>query len=678
MILDFSYALIVPLYALLALPVASWATSRDERPLEGPESLSLAYGFALAWVMLGGMVLCGLGLLSQVAVGVWMLAGASIAIACGARSGFRSRSWFESFEGWTPLWAIVPPLLFLLLLALIPPWYRDSLTDHLALPRFYALHGGFAAPDQNLFHSYPLGWESVLAMLHTFGGPKSADPLFNPRLLGAWTMGGVALATLSLARSAGASRLFASGVGVLLLLIPTVVEFGSSAYVEGSLVLFSTLAFNSYARSLSTSIASQGRIPYWTAVWAGVAAWTKYPALAVVAAVILVCPILEVIRTREIPNSKVRLRWIGWATAMLAIASPFLLRNLWTHGNPVYPVAYSILGGAGWDDWRAWAFGVTLKNYGYGREWIDYIALPWRLFTQRDLLHGFEGALGPLLPLGFASGLGLLLSPATRERNGEATRSVWLLLVIWLIGFWFFWAATVQQSRYFMLAIPALLALLAAGGSTLVERAARHGYSPRKAGMTGLLLLGMTQLFWSAPVLETLWSRQHSSDYLSGSLTRDDLLSRLLPESFPIMQELDQLVPPHGRVWLVWMRGHTYYLTRPYRVDSVFEAWRLEALLDESGSQEEVLASLEADGITHLLIHHRFFLANNNADLREGRTQEIRVRFDSLLHGGVLEPIKSWGPITLYRVAASVQRPFAQDPSPDNSRSLKERRPQMW
>ena len=53
-------------------------------------------------------------------------------------------------------------------------------------------------PDQNLFAAFPLGWESALAILYGLAGSAPAEPLFNPRLFGAWTMAGAALAVLGL------------------------------------------------------------------------------------------------------------------------------------------------------------------------------------------------------------------------------------------------------------------------------------------------------------------------------------------------------------------------------------------------------------------------------------------------------------------------------------------------
>ena len=56
------------------------------------------------------------------------------------------------------------------LLAIIPPWYRDTLTYHLTLPKLFAAHQGYTSGDEIIFGYFPLGWHSI-------------DPLFVFSLL---------------------------------------------------------------------------------------------------------------------------------------------------------------------------------------------------------------------------------------------------------------------------------------------------------------------------------------------------------------------------------------------------------------------------------------------------------------------------------------------------------------
>ena len=107
-----------------------------------------------------------------------------------------------------------------------------------------------------------------------------------------------------------------------------------------------------------------------------------------------------------------------------------------------------------------------------------------------------------------------------------------------------------------------------------------------------------------------------------------------------------------GKVWLVWMREYAYYLDPPARIDSVFGAWRWEEAL-EIPSNAELLGTLEKEGISHVLINHRFFLVDGNADYEEGRTDKLRARFNALLGEGALNAVDRNGPAVLYEVSST-------------------------
>lgn len=640
---DLAASLWVPLLVLSALPAVIAAPGG--RQLEAPERLAWASALALSWSMLGGAVLGAVSQLSATTAWCWLATGALGSLMAAWRAGVRLGDGVSGWHGWMGLALLVPPALLLLLLATVPPWYRDSLVYHLALPRHFAQQGGVAWPDDNIFAWLPIGWESALALLHAVGSGADHDPAFNPRLAGAWSFVGAALATVALARAAGAARPLAAAAGALLLLLPCCVEFGSSAYVEGALLLLVTLALCSLLRSAADRNSGAGWLH--SAVLAGLACWIKYPALAAVVFLALAAPWLEA-RRRERTDwrSWVDLAW-RWGLVAAVVGCPFYVRNLLLRGNPFFPTAYGLFGGEGWDAWRAWAYGVTLEHYGYGHTPLDYLLLPWRLFTQRSFEGGFEGSIGPLVALGAPIGAWLLW----RGSLPAARRQAVALLLAWTAWMSLFWALTLQQARFYLPAVPALLALLAVGSGALrAHWAGARSSGPRLVWCVAGALLAL-QLSWSWAPIGELWRRQATSDWLTGRLERDALLARMLPESYQATRELERFVPESGRVWLVWMRGYTYYLRRPYRIDCVFEAWRFEALLDRTELAQHLGGALRADGISHLLINHRFFLQHDNADLRPGRTDLLRDRFAAALAAGELAPVHSWGTITLYAVA---------------------------
>ena len=572
------------------------------------------------------MVLGFTGLLTAPAVVAWLAAGTLGSGLCAWRVrgagplGFRIE--------WAPLAAGSLILVGYLLLATVPPWYRDSMVYHLALPRAFAVAGGYVQPDDNIFASFPLGYESILAALHALGPAPDRFPPFNPRLVGVWVSAGAAFATAGLARVAGAPAKLAGWAGVLLLLVPTLIEFGPSAYVEPYLILLATLALAGVVRVLEGTRAFLRP----AAAFAGLAASVKYPGLAVVAILAVVQLASGLRRSPEESRAALRLT-VVFAIVAGVIASPFYLRNLIERGNPFFPLAFATFGGRGWDAWRDWAYGVTLTNYGLGRQPLDWLLLPFRLFTWTDILRGFEGSIGPVVGLG-------LLARFSRRNEGERWLAGPSLLVVFGLLWFVFWALSVQQARFFLVAVPALLA----AGLAAVARV-----SPRRAAIA-IAVATMASTAWAAAPARHLWERQHTGEWLAGRLDRARLLSRMLPESYAFEAELERLVPAEGKVWLVWMRGYTYYLRRPFRLDSVFEAYRLEGLLDAHEETADFVAALRADGVTHLLVHERFFLVDENAELTPGRTARLRRRFDRLTAQGYLRQVSRWGPVALYAV----------------------------
>ena len=624
----------------LALPLGAFAMSPLVTAFLGPNekrssALAAATSLAvfLAWLQAGGMLLGFVGLLRGGIAAGWIVAGPLLGVAYGVAR--RERPCRPSLAlGWPLALGLAGIAILYLLQSTVPPWYRDSMVYHLALPRFFATAGGFETPDDNVFASFPLGWESILALLHSLGGAPDHDPPFNPRLVGTWTVLGTALATMALAETAGARRTVAGWAAFLFLLVPTVYEFGTSAYVEAWLVLLSTLALTFALRAQT----HDRRFQWAAAVTAGLAVSVKFPGVAVVLVIGLLYLTSGLRQTPERSAEAVRAALRFMVIAGL-VGAPFYVRNWFERGNPIFPLAFDTFGGKGWDSWRDVAYGVTLSHYGVGRDSVDYLLLPFRLFTTRDMRMGFEGSLGPVV------GLGLVSFFLLRRRSRRGTPAIagggpgavsWL--GIFAIAWFVFWATSVQQVRFFLVAVPPLLGLLAAG----VEALAGGWRRVSAAALTVVALL------WFAPPAHALWSRQETGAWLAGRATKEEILSKLLPDSYPPLRELEAFVPEDGKVWLVWMRGYTYYLRRPYRLDSVFEAYRLEALLDHRS--ETALSELRSEGITHLLVHGSFFLVDGNADLSPGRTARIKERFEDLIRSGSLRSEKSWGPVTLYEV----------------------------
>jgi len=612
--------LLVPLVGAPA--VRAWERWKGVE-LDGCTRIAASAALGIAWLQLGGMALLFTQTLSATTAAGWLLAGLALAVLGLRRPRLPSRG----------AWLLVPGLLVLLpmlLMGTVPPWYQDDMTYHLALPRQFAVAGGYFVPDDNIFTFIPLGWESVLSLLYALGAEPTHYPPFNPRLLSVWTAGFAALGTTGLARSLGASPKVAWGAGFLLLLHPTLMHYAPSAYVEAWMLLLVALA----AQGVVRAVAGEGGWLVPAGVFGGLAMCCKFTGLVVVG--LLGLGLLLDGWGRKDDRALFR-RLVRFGGSAALVGAPFYVRSWVQRGNPVFPSAWGLLGGEGWSAWRAWAWGEILANYGAGRTPLDQLLLPWRFFNTRELFDTFEGSNGPVLLLGLAAA-GLLAWKLRDQR--ERVRPLLLGLGV-ALGFTLFWALSTQQMRFWLPVLPVFAALTVVGLS---------GLSRRLRGVTLAVVL-LLSFAWVVDLERQVWQRQHTSAWLRGELDREAVLRTLLPDSYGIFPEVHSLVPPDGRIWLIWMRNKTYYLERDFRVDCIFEAWRFEELLDEHAEPEALLAALQAEGFSHMLIHHRFFLIGKNADLEPGRTERLRGRFMALIEAGALEPVRRWDYIALYQVS---------------------------
>jgi hypothetical protein len=621
-LLDIALSLPFLLTPLVGAPVVQWWERRQEVALEPATRWAAAAALGITWCQLGGMVLLFTQQLTALAAGLWLIAGLGLGAAGLTRLRWPGRG----------VWLVLPGLLLLLPLlgmALVPPWYQDDMTYHLTLPRSFAVHGGYFVPDDNVFAFLPLGWESALSLLYALGPAPDHFPPFNPRLLGVWTAGFAALAAVGLARGLAVPRRAAWLAAPLVLLHPTFAAYAPSAYVEPWLLLAVALS----AQAVLRAIAGERGMAVPAGLFAGLAASSKFTGLAVAGllglALLLFAPGTWSVRDVG------RRTWRFAVVAALA-GGPFYLRNWIERGNPVFPSAYGLLGGEGWSTWRAEAWNQILANYGAGRTPLDYVRLPWRFFTTRELFDLFEGSHGPILGLGLLLSLGLLYP---LRRDAPRLRRILAALAV-VLGFSVFWAFSTQQMRFWLPALPLAVALALAAFDGLGTRG--------RPWLLGVVLAG--SLGWEVGLARQVWDRQHTTEFLTGELDADQVASLQMPDTYPLWPEVERLVPPDGKVWLVWMRNMTYYLRRPFRVDCVFEAWRFEELLDAHEDPAEAVAALQAGGITHVLIHHRFFLAGKNADLTPGRTARLQQRFLALVQRRGLIPLRRWDYVALYQV----------------------------
>ena len=519
----------------------------------------------------------------------------------------------------TPSWfhfPIATILLGYLWHATPPPWMRDSLTYHLALAKQYAMTGEYMETDFVVFSYFPQGWQSILTVLHD---PSSGEALFNPRYLSVIIVGGTAMGLFGWLKSNIESEVWAMTGAILYLLTPSIIEFGTSCYVQPWLT--------AVCLWLLLAILSK-RSQMYIGMIVGMACSLKYSAL--------ILPILigGVLYTQHRKSSLLpMLKFIG---GISLLGSIFYIRNIVETGNPVFPMMYEFFGGAQWDDWRSMAYAYTLQNYGMGKDLEDYLLLPIRMFISQDMVGSFQGSLG----VGWLMLLGLSAWRIYKVDLGRDTLWMGGLFLGWAI----FWSVQVQQIRFFLPMLPLVVLMT-------IPVVSKWRAQSWKVWVT-------ISCLWSILPVQQLQHNQQSSVYWdrliessSFDTASTSFLEHRLPENYPIYQDLNDSNTP--KIWLVWMRGYHYYLDRPVRVDNVFGATRFERLLKDN-PVKEIQQQLHTDKISHVVINMRFFLVDNNADyLGEGATKVIQNRFSEMIQKNILHIQKQYGPVWVYDVVES-------------------------
>ncbi len=580
--------------------------SRYQRLLRVAERALLgAAVWSIIWFFLG------VGPLYRAPVAaIALLAG--LAGATRARARVAPRELVRSF-GRAALVLIVTGQGLALMAALAPPTAKDTLLYHFALPKAYIAAGRALEVPYNIAGYYPLGVEmhAVWAML--LGAP------FGPRVSEA-----AAGATLLLfapllmmvvhgwAREQGADRPWAATAALMIAWIPTGYDVAASGYVDLALAAYTALAVRSFGRWWA---ALDSRHLLWISIGIGGALSIKLSA----AFLILPLALLGLLRalgtgadaSEPHPTPAIAAAsLVGTLALGTALAAPWYVRNWIRTGSPVFPFYLGIwpAEAAGWDLERSRLYETLFSLYGDTRSVLDYLWAPLRVAVaaQPDQPAYYDGVLG----IAFVLALPLLVW-ALWKRRLDAPLCLAIALSACLFLFWLF---SSQQLRYLLPALPGLAVAAAVAGT---------GWGRAGGRAARWLLLAGAAL--GLPVVLAWFLALDPVRVVLGGESRDDYLRRRL-DYYRYYEVVNRELPPTAMVWLIDMRRDTYHLDRPYFSDFIFEDYTLTRYVRAAGGPEEILARVQADGITHLLVRHDILLDYRRSpivDERRSRDENV-------------------------------------------------------
>jgi hypothetical protein len=468
-----------------------------------------------------------------------------------------------------PSLALLPlaiPLTVALLAACLPPgliWDGegrgyDVLEYHLQAPREYFDARRIHFLPHNVYASFPQQVEILYYLLmHLLNDPHAAA--IPAQLLHVGLGAAFVLACAAWAPS-GPPRLLAVLVAGG---APWLAYVGPLAYVENGVLLFAAVA----GGLLLDAVRGAGPRPVAAmlaaGLCAGLAGACKYPALALVSAA---APIAWIFVAREPSALRMRLA-LTFAAGVAVAFAPWAVRNTLFTGNPVYPFAYSYLGGRDWSPAQdeQWARGHQPPPEH--RSAAARAAVALRELLGHPAERGWSWSYFGLTPW-----LAGIAAVALRRDRSSAFLALWVVLLLLL------WAGLTHMPGRF--AMP-LLAPLALAAGLLGERCGtgpaggRHrsvvAGSPR-AGAGRALAAGLTTAASAGAALQGLIPAGLLAER-AGSHWRETRVPMLAmlgrTDIMLLVNPVNAATRPEADVWLVG-EARAYYILRPVRYTVVF------------------------------------------------------------------------------------------------------------
>jgi len=475
---------------------------------------------------------------------------------------------------------------------LVPPIARDELTYHLAVPALYVKAGQTVDLPFIVHAYYPMLVEMLYVPILAHLPAQAAKYLHL-----AFALATAALMYIFLLQRVSART--ALSAAVLLLTTPTVLALSASAYVDLALLFYSAVALLGLLRWSETGRRSDLLV---SALGAGCAASAKYNGAIVIA---LGAGMLVLIDGRR-KAGDVLVNVLIFAAGCSLPLLPWLCKNAWDAGNPVFPLFNGWLGGRPLPPTPL----VDVFSYRralYGESWLDILGVPLRVFVsgrEGDPAR-FDGVFNPIFLLGFAAAFRRGATRSDRLLAGFA--ATFLALAFFSIVF---------RSRY---VVPVLIPLTLLAAS-LLERRRWTGALRMLVGASVALALAFNALH-----LAWLWARIDPLAYLLERQTRADYLARFIPE-YPVTAFANAHLPHDSDVYLAFLGSRGYYWQRRYTYDVYTPGARLCEAVRQAGTGAEVATILHREGITHIASADPLLLdyvRNNLTDQEYARWQQF-------------------------------------------------------
>ena len=523
---------------------------------------------------------------------VLLLFGFLIAGCSNYRYG---KTLWDKAKKWQPNFSVVELVIILiifgfasltLLNTLTPPFFRDALIHHLAIPKWYIRHHGIVDVHFSIFSYYP----PLMEMLYTGALLLSSD-IFAQLIHFIFYVGTLFL-TFALAKK-NLSRPLSLLAVLLFGSLPVVCQVSSAAYSDLGLTFFTVggvLALFYWFHSRT-----QGWL-YLGALMAGFAVGCKYNGLIVLLS--LVIGIFFTLAQREVPLKYLAKKIVLFLLLVFLVNSLWLTKNFRYTGNPMYPLASSLMGKNPYLN-QPKISAYEIRSRLYGETLKDQILLPWTLSlkTQTKSRHELDGVINPIF---------LIFLPFFIFLPQKTPEIKWIAYFS-LLYFLFFWASSVVRLRYLMPVYPLLGIITAFTAGALNIK-----------GKKFFITLTLSVVF----LLNLYWVLRYTShvnpiNFLVGKESRQAFLGRHLP-AYPVYEYVNNNLSPTSRIMFLYggnFGNDGYYLNGDYFYDSRYQSSTVKDILQKSSTPEEVRKELTRMGITHLFINGNLLYTDLSSSL---------------------------------------------------------------
>jgi hypothetical protein len=594
-------------------PMQRWL-ARDAR-----HPIALQTGLGIACLLILDATLGAIGLLTSQVI-AWLVIAIGITLLL-LQALPRVRRMREIPLPHAIFWTCAPALAVLVLAACSAPGWLwasefggyDALSYHLQLPKEWLARGRIVPLDHNVYSFLPGYVEAAYLHLMSLRGRAATNAMSAvigcQMLHGLLTILAAGMTGVAAARWCSSpdaqqtvltSRLLTAMAAALSLATPWVIVVGSLAYNEMAVNLLLAAGLIA-AREEGVRPARRGAI---VGLLCTAACGAKLTALGFVAAPLGLSLLMSLPR-------RTWLAAIGSATIAGVVGLlPYLLRNAIHAGNPVFPFATDLLGGAHWTHEQ-----TAIWQRGHMPDVAPLDRL--RAVCQQFLAYGFGAsplpAGEPWKPQwGALPWLGVLGAIIALALRAPARRNALVLALIVLVQVLFWLTCTHLKSRFLLPAVVPLCMLVALGESAIRASSPARTSSSRFTIIACIALLALSLLPMriyrgegnGSPALAIGTVSQQTGDSLLPS-QREDLGSSIFPSI-----AVNHLLPEDSRVLLVGEAAPLYMRLDRIAYSTVWDRGPLSQLMrDKPDDPEAWRAALrqwneESAGFTHLLINY--------------------------------------------------------------------------